>query len=63
MNERYEGDVERVTHVSITRVFEVECPDIACQRVIAVEATYAAAVMARREHFFEVHKVKPGEVR
>lgn len=43
---------EKVSDISITRLFEVECGD---HGVIDACRTYSGAVASRREHWFEVH--------
>lgn len=44
----------KVTDITITRVFEVDCK--ICARVIDVASDYAGAIRSRRDHFFDEHK-------
>lgn len=52
----------KLTDIAIRAQYEVECPHIDCDRVIAVESRYAKAIEARRDHLETVHPASPKPV-
>jgi len=44
----------KVTDITITRLFEVCCDE---HGVVDAQRKYSDAIMARRDHFFDFHKI------